>query len=205
MKTLMMSRPGARWTMKVCMGVCVITSACGLGIQANAATIDVTYSFAGGLTEPPVMTGTTLILNGLATGSFLSGNPSLNAIWNPVTVDDDSVLDLTTGLVNGTFSIKFADGNTLSGKLFEDVSKTAMGVGPFTQTYTFTGGTGEFAGATGSVSGAALGGANGFTTSGSGTLNAPAIPEPASAPLFLSGLAVILIALRHSKARRTTN
>ncbi len=202
MKTLMMSRPGARRTMRVCM----VTIACGLGIQARAATIAVTYSFAGGLTGPPVMSGTTLILNGLFTGSVLSGNPSLNAIWNPVTYTDHSVIDLTTGLLNGTFGIKFKDGNTLSGKLFEDVSQIVAtgGVGPFTQTLTFTGGTGEFAGATGSTSGAGVGTANGSTTSGSGTLNAPAIPEPASAALLLGGLAVILVARRHSKARRAT-
>ena len=185
------------WT----VSVCTVAIACGMGIRANAATIAVTYSFAGAPTGPPVFTGTTVTLDARATGSFLSGNLSLNAIWNPVTVSDHSVVDLTTGLLSGTFSMKFADGNTLSGNLFEDVSHTVMGVGPFTQTYTFTGGTGEFAGATGSVSGAALGGANGFSSSGRGTINAPAIPEPASAPLLLGGLAVVLVARRHSKAK----
>ncbi|MGI8989188.1 MAG: PEP-CTERM sorting domain-containing protein, partial [Bryobacteraceae bacterium] len=101
----------------------------------------------------------------------------------------------------GTVSVTFADGNTLSGKLFEDVSRTAMGVGPFTQIFTFTGGTGEFAGATGSFSGSTVGTTTGFTTSGSGTINAPAIPEPASAALLLGGLAVILVARRQSKVK----
>ena len=100
---------------------------------------------------------------------------------------------------NGTFSMKFADGNALSGNLFEDTSKTVMGVGPFTQTYTFTGGTGEFAGATGSLSGAGLGGANGFTTSGSGTINAPAIPEPASFALAGLGIAVMAVCRRRRR------
>ena len=184
------------------VSVCTVAIACGMGIRANAATIPITYSFAGGLTAPPVFTATTVTLDARATGSFLSGNLSLNAIWNPATVSDHSVVDLTTGLLNGTFSMKFADGNTLSGKLFEDTSKLdANGVGPFTQMLTFTGGTGEFAGATGSTSGAGVGTANGSTASGSGTLNAPAIPEPASAALLLGGLAVILVARRHSKAK----
>ncbi|MGI8741544.1 MAG: hypothetical protein ACR2NN_03025 [Bryobacteraceae bacterium] len=170
------------------VSVCTVAIACGMGIRANAGTIAITYSLAGDLTRPPVMTGTTLTLDALETGSVLSGNPSLNAIWNPVTYNDHSVVDLTTGLLNGTFSLKFADGNTLSGKLFEDTSKLdAAGVGPFTQTLTFTGGTGEFAGATGSASGPGVGGTNGFMSSGSGTINAPAaVPEPASASLLLS-------------------
>ena len=68
------------------------------------------------------MSGTTLILDGLFTGSILSGIPALNAAWNPVTYTDHSVADLTTGLLNGTFNIKFANGDMLSGNLFEDVS-----------------------------------------------------------------------------------
>ena len=139
------------------------------------------------------MIGSTLILDGLATGSFLSGSSSLNATWNPVTFRDHSVVDLTTGLLNGTFSLTVANGDILSGKLFEDVSTTINGTGPFTQTLTFTGGTGKFAGATGSASGAGLGTATGFTTSGSGTLTAPGIPvpEPASVALIFGGLLVM--------------
>jgi hypothetical protein len=187
---------------KIHIAISVI--ACSLGIQAKANTIAITYNFAGAPTGPPVMSGTTLILDGFATGSILSGNSSLDTIWNPVTYNDHSVIDLTTGRLNGTFSMAFADGNTLSGNLFEDVSQIVAtgGVGPFTQLFTFTGGTGEFAGATGSISAAAVGGADGgFITSGSGTINAPAIPEPASAPLLLGGLAAILGALRRSANR----
>jgi hypothetical protein len=187
-----------RWT----VSVCTIAIACSMGIQAKANTIAITYSFAGNTVGPPVMVGTTLILEGLATGSVLSGTPSLNAIWNPVTFNDHSVIELTTGQLNGTLKLTFADGNTLTGNLFEDVSKVdGMGVGPFTQIMTFTGGTGEFAGATGSFSGTGVGTTNGFTTSGSGTINAPAIPEPASGALLLGGLAVMFVALRQSKVK----
>ncbi len=179
--------------------------ACGIGMNAEAAIIPITYSFAGG-PGPPVITGTTLTVDGLFTGSVLSGSPSLNAIWNPVTYTDHSVIDLTTGLLNGTFSMKFEDGNTLSGRLFEDVSQIIAtgGVGPFRQTLTFTGGTGEFAGATGSLSGGGVAGSN-DPISGSGILNAPAIaPEPASAALLLGGLAVIFVARRQSRVKRSS-
>jgi len=198
MKTLTMSRPGARWTVKACM----LTFACGLGMQAKAATIPLTYSLAGALTGAPVATGTTLTFDSLSTVSVLSGNQNLNAFWNPVTSTDHNVVDFTTELNNATFSWRFADGNTLLGTLLEDVSQVdGTGAGPFTQTFTFTGGTGEFTRATGSVSGAGVGTATGFTSSGRGIINAPAIPEPASAALFLGGLAVLLVALRRSKAK----
>jgi hypothetical protein len=62
--------------------------------------------------------------------------------------------------------------------------------GAFTQAFTFTGGTGEFAGATGSLSGAGVAGPAG-RASGSGTINTSPVPEPASAMLFLSGMAVL--------------
>jgi hypothetical protein len=162
---------------------------CALAIPAHANSIAITYSLTGGPIADPVVSGTTLILDGLFTGSFLSGDPGLNTAWNPVTYSDHSVAELTTGLLNGTFNILFANGDTLFGNVFEDVSAViATGTGPFSQTLTFTGGTGEFAGATGSASGAGLAGG---TVSGSGVLNAPAVPEPASVALLVGGLAVL--------------
>jgi hypothetical protein len=115
------------------------------------------------------------------------------------------VIDLTTGLLNGAFTMTFVDGDTLSGKLFVDLSQAfANGTGPTPQTFTFTDGTGEFAGATGSYSGTGGLVENGFTISGSGIINAPAItPEPASAALFPGGLAVIIITGRQSKVKRS--
>jgi hypothetical protein len=182
--------------------MCVVAIACSMGIRADANVIPITYSFTGGPTAPPVMMGSTLIIDGFQAGSILSANPGLNAIWNPVTYTDHSVVDLTTGLLNGTVIMTFADGNMLFGNLFEDVTQVVAmgGTGPFTQILTFTGGTGEFAGATGSVSGAGVAG-NPGTSSGSGTLNAPAIPEPASAALFLGGMTVMLVGLRRSKVK----
>jgi hypothetical protein len=144
------------------------------------------------------MIGTTLVVDGLFTGSVLSSDPGLNTVWNPVTYTDHSVIDLTTGLLNGSFTMTFADGNTLSGNLFEDVSEvvaTGGTGGAFTQIFTFTGGTGEFAGATGSLSGTGVAGIGG-SASGSGTINATAIPEPGSSVLFLSGMSVIFLLWR---------
>jgi hypothetical protein len=177
-------------------------------VSAQAGAIGITYTFAGSPTGPPVMSGTTLILDGLFTGSILSGNPALNALWNPVTYSDHSVIDLTTGLLNGTFTMTFANADTLSGNVFEDVSALAAtgGIGPFTQTFTFTGGTGEFAGATGSVSGEGASSSTGSMTSGIGTLTADGVgaPEPASVALILGGL-LVMVGIRSATFRRTAS
>jgi hypothetical protein len=176
---------------------CLLMIASIASISAQASTIGITYSFAGAPTAPPVLTGTTLTLDGLANGSILSGNPGLNAIWNPVTFHTHDAVDITTGLNNGSFSMTFANGDMLSGNLFEnDSAVLATNTGPFTQTLTFTGGTGEFAGATGSVSGGGVIGTTGFTASGSGTLTAAGVtPEPASIALIFEGL-IVMVASR---------
>jgi hypothetical protein len=115
-----------------------------------------------------------LTLVAQASGYVLASDPGLNAAWNPVSYSDQSVLDLTTNLLNGDFTLTFADGDTLTGTVFEDdstIDSSPTQTGPFPQTLTFTGGAGEFAGASGSVSGNGFLGATDFTVSGSGTLN----------------------------------
>ncbi len=169
-----------------------------MGVSLLAGTIGISYSFAGAPTGPPTITGNILTIDGLASGSVTQADPALNAIWNPVSFHTHNVVDLTTGLNNGSFFMTFANGEMLSGDLFENDSMViAAGAGPFTQTLTFTGGAGEFSGASGVVSGGGLIGPTGFTTSGSGTLTAPAlVPEAGPMALVLGGLALIVLARR---------
>ena len=180
--------------------------ACIASVSAQASTIGFSYSFSGGPTGPPVVSGTTLILDGLFTGTILSADPVLNAVWNPVTYSDHSVADLTTGLLNGTFSIKFANGDMLLGTVFEDVSALLAtgGTGPYTQTFTFTGGTGEDSPASlDRPRGAGISTDTGGTVSGSGTLTAAGVgaPEPASFALILGGLVKIVAKGRRIRQR----
>ncbi|MGC2660347.1 MAG: PEP-CTERM sorting domain-containing protein [Bryobacteraceae bacterium] len=174
----------------------IILSAFLLGavcVPARADSIAITYSLTGTGTVLS-STDTTLTLEAQASAALLSGDAGLNAAWNPVTYSDQSVLDFTTSLLNGNFTLSLASGDTLTGNVFEDQSAidAITGTGPFTQTLTFTGGTGEFADATGSVSGNGFLGTTDFTVSGSGTVDAPAAPEPSSLALIFGGLGLTI-------------
>lgn len=181
--------------------VCLLALFCGLGSEGSAAVITITYSLSGSISSVPISAGTTLTFDSTSNLSVLSGDATLNAAWNPVVGADHNVVDFSTGRNNAVFAWTFAGGDKLFGTLLEDVSHLDQtGAGPFTQTFTFTGGTGEFSGASGSVSGSGVGTASGFTSSGNGTINAPAVPEPASSALVGGGFAALLLALRRSKA-----
>jgi hypothetical protein len=160
-----------------------------LGVPAQAGTIGITYSFSGGLNAPPDLEADGLHLEASTTGSVDEFNPVVNAAWNPVTFDTKDTLDLFTGLDNGTFTWTFANGDTLSGLMFEDDTAVDLmtDIGPFLQMLTSTAGTGEFAGVTGSSSGTGFLSAPTFALSGSGFLTAPGLvsaPEPGSIALF---------------------
>jgi hypothetical protein len=178
-----------------------LTKTSGLGLLAtlamalptHAASIAVTYSFSG-IGTVVGATATSLTLDAQASGSILSGNAGLNAAWNPISYSDQAVLDLTTGLLHGNFTATLQDGDTITGTVDEDDSAvdTTTGTGPFTQTLTFTGRTGGFAGVTGSVSGNGFVGTTNFMVSGSGNLDTSAVPEPVSGTLLLGGLAFLI-------------
>jgi hypothetical protein len=193
-----------RTLLKMCATVMLLLCASLVAsVPARAGTINITYSLTGVGTVTG-MTSTFLDLTGAFAGSVDQTNPAENAVWNPVTYNDVSQANLSTGLLNGMFSITFANGEMLSGMVAEDVSaliSSPDGTGPYTQTLTFTAGTGEFAGVSGSASGTAFEGEVRATVSGSGTLTAPGLvtPEPGSIALMLDGLT--LIALRYRRRR----
>jgi hypothetical protein len=122
-----------------CVGAIAVLAIIASGVPAKADWIPVTCSLTGTGTVVGA-TSTTLTLDAAALGSVLSGNAGLNTAWNPVTYSDEAVLDLNTGLLNGSFTLSFADGETLSGNVFEDntaILASPTQTGPFTQTLTF--------------------------------------------------------------------
>jgi hypothetical protein len=163
-----------------------------LAVPAQAGTVGITYSFSGSLTAPPDLEPDGLHLQASASGSVDEFNPLVNAAWNPVTFDTTDTLDLGTGLDHGTFTWTFANGDKLFGTMFEDDTTVdfATNIGPFLQLLTFTDGTGEFTGVSGSSSGNGFLNAQNnpnFTISGSGFLTAPELvsaPEPGSIVLL---------------------
>jgi hypothetical protein len=171
-------------------------------VPVKASAIPVTYSLAGSGTVVDA-TSATLTLDATALGSVVSENGDLSTAWNPVTYSDEAVLDLNTGILHGRFTLSFADGQTLNGDVFEDntaILASPTQTGPFTQTLTFTGGTGEFAGATGSFSGEGFVGITDFTVSGGGIIDTSAVPEPSSILLLLSGSTLIIATLWRAAA-----
>jgi len=195
--TIMLSRS----LFKICANATFLLSTwLFASVPARAGTIDITYSFTG-MGTVTGMTGNFLDLTGAFTGSVDQANPAKNAVWNPVTYNDVSQANLLTGLLNGTFSITFANGEILSGMVAENVSaiiSSPTGTGPFTQTLTFTAGTGEFGGVSGSASGTGFVGAVTGNVSGSGTLTAPGLltPEPGSIALVFGGMAFLAFRYR---------
>ncbi len=189
-----------------CLAATALAALAALAIPAHAESIAITYSLTGTGTVESA-TDTTLTLAASANGSVVPGDSGLNAAWNPVSYSDLSVLDLTTNLLNGNFTMTLADGDTLTGKVFEDQTApdtSPTQTGPFSQTLTFTGGTGAFAQASGFVSGEGFLGPATFTVSGRGTLDTQAVPEPATETLFVCGLALISIRWRRSVAKRVS-
>ncbi len=174
-------------------------------IPAQAGTVYVTYSFSGALAGTPVVSGNFLTVEGIGTGTVDEFDPAVNATWNPVTLDTFDDVNLTTGINNGTFTMTFANGDTVSGTLLENdqLVNISTATGPITQTLTFTSGTGMFAGISGSTSstGSLVGGA--YSLTGSGSLSAPAVvtPEPQSWMLAFGGMALFATRLRKATQR----
>jgi hypothetical protein len=175
---------------------------------AHAGTVGITYSFSGSLTAPPAFEADGLHLQASAGGTVDEFDPAVNAAWNPVTFDTTDTLDLGTALDHGTFTWTFANGDKLFGTMFEDDTSVdfTTNIGPYLQLLAFTGGTGEFAGVTGSSSGNGFLNAQNnpnFTISGSGFLTGPGLvsaPEPGSITL-LGGFLITLLRYRRPGKR----
>ncbi len=161
------------------------------GTSLWGGTIQTSYEFTGSAKNVVISNGF-LTADGVASGSL--GN------LDGVGFDTHNDVNLTTLQNYGTFTMSFPNGSTAFGNLHENDVNVSLATfsGPFTQTLTFMGGTGQFADVSGVLSGGGYIYPTYYTTSGKGTLAAPgliATPEPALPLMVVTGLGLIFLRL----------
>lgn len=166
-------------------GIMLLASILSASVPALGDTISASYSFTGSAQNELAANGF-LTADGVASGS-VDG-------LSVVAFDTHNNINLATLQNHGTFIMIFPDGDTAFGNLYEDDVNVSLvtSSGPFTQILTLTGGTGQFADISGTLSGGGFIYPTYYTTSGAGTLTAPGLsasPEPGSGLLLLAGLA----------------
>ena len=183
---------------------CGLVTLTSFAIPAHAATL----AFTGTRTNadspgaPAARCGarlTVTIRNSI--GSTSNGTSNFGA-FDP-TLSHCITLPLPAPYDLGEFMFDFASGNTLFGTYSGLLTFNAPGIFNNVQNYVVTGGTGIFAGATGTFVGT---GTLGFTTgvprgeqSFRGTINAPAVPEVATWVMMILGFGAIGASCRRRK------
>jgi hypothetical protein len=189
----------------------------GMGLSATNAAHAATVVFSGSQsnTNAPGVPGgacpnfTVSIAN--VAPFFSTGNSNLGAFSTTQSHCLDSGPPLAPGSApvpyyNGLFTYLFADGDTLFGDYSGTLANSGSpGIVSNSQLFDITGGTGEFAGASGSFTGSgvisfAAGRPPISNISFSGSFDAPGVPEPAAWGLMLIGFASVGTVLRRRAA-----
>jgi hypothetical protein len=163
-----------------------MAAALGLGGAAHADPVAYTGAGSVGPVTPVSPSGSAVFT---ATGSYSFG--ALGS-WDLLS---SFVFNAVSG--TGTGGFEFAQGgNSFSGTIATATAPVALGPG-FEITYTVTGGTGSFAGATGGGNGlirlvSDITGAPPYSYIEAGIMDVTPIPEPATALLMLGGVAALL-------------
>jgi hypothetical protein len=169
------------------------------GTRQNVDAPGVAAARCGALTttsvrnEPPTATSSGL-------SNFGAFTPTLShCIQLPLSTSASTPFTL------GQFDFDFGTGNSLFGSYDGSLSSTGPGLFAVVQTHNVTGGTGIFAGATGSFNSSGtlsfLTGRPVVQQSFAGLLNIPAVPEPRSWAMMIIGFGMVGSALRFRRGK----
>ena len=191
----------------VLAAACLVASSTAVATTANAATLIFTGT-RGNVDSPGLPSArcgaqTTISIRNSA-NSTSTGTSNFGA-FDP-TLSHCIQLPVTGPYTLGEFLFNFAAGNTLTGTYDGTLTFNAPGVFNNLQNYVVTGGSGMFAGASGSFTGTGtlsfLGQAPTGTQTFRGSINVPGVPEPASWLLMITGFGAVGGALRRGGAVR---
>ena len=188
----------------------MIGAALGLGAASPAIAGNAGFNATFSNTNPPAAPGgrcpgLTVSIANIAP-FFATGSSNFGAFTATQSHCLDSGPPLTIGATDvgyydGLFAFTFADGDVLSGTYEGTLSNGgAFGIIDNLQQFTITGGSGDFAGATGTLEGIGqlkfTSGPPSATLAIEGTILAPAVVEPATWGMMLIGFGAIGSAIR---------
>lgn len=170
-------------------------------IAGNAAVYNVNENFTGAYVINDLGSGHFSMVHNEIFSSLTSGDPSLFSASLTTTISDANSSDPFSNWCNAgcSFTETLINGNTLSGTFnFTNVQGQSDGTS-YSGLVNITGGTGLFAGATGSGTFSGFDNLTGLTTAHNLNFTVTSVPEPETYGMMMMGLGLIGFVARRRK------
>lgn len=167
-------------------------------ISANATTYNVNENLTGTYNTTYLGSGHFSMVHNLIFSSLISGDSSLFSSSSTTTISDANFSDPFSNWCNAgcSYTETLINGNTLSGAVyFTDVLREINGTS-YSGHFNITGGTGLFAGATGSGTFSGFDDLTGGTTNHNAIFTVTTVPEPETYGMMLVGLGLMGFVVR---------